>query len=323
MNRIHRFGIVVTSFALAMTVAGVRAPLSHAQTYSSSFEQTSLASLSPQGTSIVKWQTWQTAGQEYAIAATKWSENQPTPWLIVAKKMTSGKWDPLFIAQTQDAFAWQQFVVGPRFGTDTVVSASFIMDAATGLMSNIYTLWITPSSARIVAHLPGVVAMKSLRTVGHSVEVAGLNLAVTERMWEGKWQTGFLPLRPLLSQATHAVGFVMGWSNRSGKEVKQISVVGSSVIQAKVGDTLSFVPLNSQANNHMLGSRNELGTFSGISVYAALPHTPLKFYQAAQIFSNSVTLSEPGTWTYGIVPPGYNGMTANSQVAEVTVNVTR
>lgn len=243
--------------------------------------------------------------------------------MIVAERTKERTWNPLLIAQTQRAFAVQQILVGPRTIAGTAVSVSFIVDAATGLMSHVYTLLVTPSGARIVSDLPGVVAMTALKQIGETIRIDGLNLQVTESLQGGRWVVRDTPLRHLLSRTSHPVGFVMGWTLVGGKEVKKTSLVGPSVIHAKVGSTLSFVPLNSQAAEHMLGGSPASGSFSGISVFAAAPGQPLRFYQAAQIFGNTVSLTSPGRYMYAIVPQNDRTMTPNRETAVLTVQVSK
>ena len=318
-KRVRGVAAAVTAAAFLLPAAG----WAQSQSNGSSVERPLLQDFAPQGTAIAQSRTWTAGGRTYAAAATKWSPTQPTPWLIVAKRTGAGLWDPLLAAQTQRAFSIRQFLIGPRTAGGTAVSASFVVDAATGLMSNVYTVWVTPHSARIVADVPGVVGLTSLRAQGRTVRIDGLNLQAAE-FWNGAdWSTQYAPLRTILSGAGLAVDFVMGWTQAGGREIKKISIAGPAVLRAKVGDSLAFVPLNSQAADHMLGSRGELGSFAGISVYAAPPHTPLKLYQAAQEFANPVRLTQPGVWTFGIVPPGYRSLAPNAQVATVAVDVTR
>lgn len=285
--------------------------------------QSTLAALAPHGTTVVKSQTWTENGQEWAIAVTKWSLTQPTPWMIIAKRTAARSWDPVFIAQAQQAFAVQKIVVGPRIHNGTIVSVSFIVDAATGLISHIYTLQVDANGVHIVSNLPGVVAMTALKPQGDTLLIEGLNLQLTESLKGSKWVMRETPLRTLLSKTTHPIGFVMGWTLIGGKEVKRISLVGPDVIHAKVGSQMSFVPLNSQASNHMLGGSPKVNGFSGISVFAASPGQSLQFYQAAELFGNTVTFTTPGTFTYGIVPPDFRPMTPNDQTAIVTVQVSK
>ena len=280
-----------------------------------------LADLTPQGATISKEQTWTAHGQSFVIALTKWTPTQPTPWIIVAERTTAGTWNPLLIAQTQNAFAAQEILVGPQTTAGTAVSASFVVDAATGLMSHVYTLLVNSHQARIVSDIPRVVGMTKLQQVGETVQIDGLNLQATESARGGRWVVTDTPLRNLLSNTDHPVGFVMGWTLMGGKQVKKISLVGPSVIHARVGSTLSFVPLNSQAADHMLGATSSQGSFSGISVFTAAPGQPLRFYQAAQIIHNTISLTRPGRYTYGIVPPNDLTMSPNRCTAVLTVLV--
>lgn len=289
--------------------AGIRHPLA----------RHTLSELAPQGASINKEQTWTAHGRLFAIALTKWSPTQPTPWIIVAEHTAAGTWNPLLIAQTQDAFAAQRILVGPQTPAGTAVSASFIVDAATGLVSHVYTLLIDAQQARIVSDLPQVVAMTTLKQVGETVQIDGLNLQATGRLRGRRWVVTHTPLRRLLSSSDHPVGFVMGWMLMGGRRVKKISLVGSTVIHAKVGSTLSFVPLNSQAADHMLGSTPQALPASGISAFVAAPGRPLQFYQAAQILDNTVVLKHPGRYTYGIVPPNDPALSPNGRTAVLTV----
>ncbi|MHB1627172.1 MAG: hypothetical protein ACYCVB_02170, partial [Bacilli bacterium] len=203
----------------------------------------------------------------------------------------------------------------------TAVDLSFVVDAATGLISHVYSVLVGPGSARIAGQIPGVVGMFPIRPNGRAFRIDGLNLQAVQRQVHGRWTTDYTPLRQLLDNTSHPVGFVMGWSLVDGKTVKKISLIGSSVIHAKVGQSLSFVPLNSQATSHMLGSVYEQGSFTGISVFAAAPHQSLMFDQAAQLFQNTVHLRAPGMFVYAITPPGYTQMTPNDQVAIVKVDV--
>ncbi|MHB1629150.1 MAG: hypothetical protein ACYCVB_12390 [Bacilli bacterium] len=294
-----------------------------AQTIPHRLAQPALSDLAPQGASVIKTQTWSQDGHEFAIAVTKWSPTQPTPWMIVAERTKERTWNPLLTAQTQRAFAVQQILVGPRTIAGTAVSVSFIVDAATGLMSHVYTLLVTPSGARIVSDLPGVVAMTALKQIGEMIRIDGLNLQVTESLQGGRWVVRDTPLCHLLSRTSHPVGFVMGWTLVNGKEVKKTSLVEPNVIHVKVGSTLSFVPLNSQAADHMLGGSPESGSFSGISVFAAAPGQPLRFYQAAQIFGNTVSLTSPGRYMYAIVPQNDRTMSPNRETAVLTVQVSK
>lgn len=307
------------ALALSVSWAGP-VTVAAAATGAGSLARPGVGQLIPQGAPIALSRSWTNNGAKYAVLATGWSPTQPTPWMIVAKKTATG-WEPLYVAQTQNAFAVQKIVLSPASSSGTAVSLSFIVDAATGLVSNVYTLWVTPHSARLVAHLPDVVALTDLSATADGIEVNGLNLQATVVVADGRATVRFTPLRTLLEGATHPVEFVMGWTNENGKTVKKISLLGSGVIHARAGDTLSFVPMNSQAVLHMLGSQYEQDGFTGISVYAAAPGTAPGLYQAAQELSNTVRLTKPGTYTFTIVPPDYRPLVPNEQAAVLHVVV--
>ena len=322
----HKFFARAVGVSLAISLALLAAPVAAlAQTGSAArLTQPSFDLLVPHGTTVSPNHVlvWDTGGREYAVGATNWSRTQPTPWMIVAERTVHGSWNPLLLAQTQHAFGCAQIVADPQPGGKTAVDVSFVVDAATGLTSHVYSLLVGPGSARIVGQIPQVVGMFPIRRDGQAFHINGLNLQAVQRQIHGRWTTDYTPLRQLLENTSHPIGFVMGWSLVNGKTVKKISLIGPSVIHAKVGQSLSFAPLNSQAASHMLGSAYEQKSFTGISVFTAAPHQPLMFDQAAQLFQNTVHLSTPGMFVYAITPPGYTQMTPNEQVAIVKVEVT-
>lgn len=320
-NRWIRLGKVAATALFAVMVPANLMSVSHAQT-SSAWTQPILQELIPAGTKLATHKAWNMQGTEYAVATTAWSPSQPTPWMLVAKRVSDG-WTPLYIGQTQHAFAIQQIVIGHPTKIGTTVSLGFIVDAATALMTHVYTLQVTRTSAQVVAQLPTVVGLTSLTVSGSQVRVAGLNLLATELV--SSTDTAHItaePLPALLGRTTHPVPFVMGWTLHGANDVKRIAELGPAVVHAHVGDTLSFVPMNSQAVRHMLGSISEQGAFSGISVYAAPPGTKLSLYQAAQVLGNVVHLTAPGTYLYAIVPPGYSSLSPDADTAVVQVIVT-
>jgi len=318
---------VGTALAAALCAGAALAPMALARTAQVSqaarLSMSSYDELAPQGASIAGSYRFTLAGHNYVVAATSWSKAQPLPWLIVARQLTDGRWDPEFIGQTQQAFSLQTLTPGPRQDGRQLIAASFIVDAATGLMSHVYLLSVSAAGVQQVGDLPGVVGMEPMHMDGSALVINGLNFQARVRWVGDRAQIDYTPLRALLDGTDLPVGFVLGKTfGAHGREVSKVSLIGPSVVHAKVGQTLSFVPLNNQAQTNMLGSVYEGGKFEGISVYAAPPGAQLKLYQAAEILGNTVRFTQPGSYAYAIVPPGYTSLAPDADVAIVKVDVT-
>ncbi|MHB1630419.1 MAG: hypothetical protein ACYCVB_18960, partial [Bacilli bacterium] len=163
----HKFSARAAGVSLAISLSLLAAPVAAlAQTGSAArLTQPFFALPVPHGTTVSPNHVlvWRTGGREYAVGATNWSRTQPTPWIVVAERTAQGSWNPLLLAQTQHAFGCAQIVAAPQPGARTAVDLSFVVDAATGLISHVYSVLVGPGSARIAGQIPGVVGMVPIR----------------------------------------------------------------------------------------------------------------------------------------------------------------
>lgn len=297
------------------------APLGHA------FAQTSkvpsyVSALLPQGTPMGSSMTFSFHKHQFALVTTGTTPQNTHPWIVVGER-ENAKWTPIFATDTLPAYAASQFVVGPSSPSQQAVAVSFIIDAATGIETNVYTLLVTDHHAKTVSILPTVINGDIIKgTTKKSIVINALNLQVKEYFHHNQFVATFTPLTTLLDDsATNHVPFVLDASTTvTGGTVR---LLGPSTITLKVGQSISFVPLNKAGQNQMLGAKPSLGSNQGISVYTnGGAKSPVSFYQAAQVMTNSYHFSSPGTYEFAIVPKGYTAMNPNHQVALLHVHVT-
>lgn len=318
--------LVVTQGALWFAgnaqAAGTGTQDAHPPRAAAGFRVAALSALVPNGTALDQERLFTRGGTRYALMTTQASAGHPFPWLIVARQEKNGAWEPLLLHQAAEAWRTLSIVVGPQNGTVTAVAVQFVVDAATGVLSNIDTVLVSPSQASVANALPDVIAAQPIRSGQHDIEINALNLQVIEGFKDGRWTVTSTPLTRLLESADIPVGFVLGTVLVHGRAADQVSLLGSPVIHARAGDTLSFVPLNHLAQASLSGAIANLGRPSGISVYTNGGGVQSVALDAAsQVLKNEYRLSSPGTVLFDIVPPRFPGTTANSQVAQVKVIV--
>lgn len=292
-------------------------------TFAQTYAQSAVAALLPQGEKAGLTKTFVVGDHTYAVVTSKTTPEEDRPWLVIGEKTSAG-WHPLYATLTLPAWQASVIAVGPQNGNEGTVTVSFIVDAATGLISNVYNLVLQRSSVRLVAVWPDLVNMATIPSNQQTLKVDAFNFEAVGSFRHGKWNLRYTPLQRLLDHATHPVYFVMGTQSQGKGSVATVKVIGPNTLHLKVGDSLSFVPLNQLAVKHLLGAMGNLGTFNGISVYTnGGGKEPLRFYQAAQVMTNTYDFSTTGVYQFGIVPPGYQGMTANSKAATLTVDVVK
>ncbi len=280
-----------------------------------------IGGLLPQGEQAGLEKTFALAGRTYAVVTSKVSPQEDRPWLVVGVKTGSG-WQPLYAAQTMQAWQASAIVNGPVSGSRGEVTVSFIVDAATGLISNVYNLVLSGDRVTLTSVWPGLINLANVQPSPQTLKIDALNFEAMGSFQNGHWRVQYTPLHSLLATATHPVYFVMGAEEQGKNQMAVMRIVGQDHLSVQVGDTVSFVPLNALAKRHMLGALGNLGTFAGISVYSnGGGNAPLRFFQAAQIMTNTYRFTAPGVYKIAVVPPGYRGMTANDQVATLSVNV--
>lgn len=315
MHTIHRS---VTSVLGALAVSGFLAgPMAQAAPPPSAAQQ-----LLPQGTTLGSACVFTDHSRHYALITTV-SNAGPNPWIIVGEETRPGQWTPVFAHQTRAAYRESDTLIGPVSGTQRAVTVEFIVDAATGLMSNIDTLIVSPTRVFQAEVLPDVVAAQKLQQTAHGFEVNALNLQVREGFDHGRWLTTFTPTRRLLSTAaSHPIWFVMGSGDHHGDQaVPAIHVLGPSTIDLRVGQSVSFVPANGTALDALWGDAEHLGHDGGIGIYAATGRQKVVLDQVSEVFANREVFSSPGLYQFAIVPPQYRPLSPNGQVGLVTVAV--
>lgn len=315
------FGVATLCFAPVLFMETSATPVFAATTAPSA----AMVAVLPSGTTLGLSQTFKLGTQEMAVITTQGSPTEDRPWIIVAKRNSDNQaWDPVAYLQTEAAWKADSLVLGPQHGQKRAVAISFVVDGATGIMHNVYTLDVSTQGLDVVKVLPEVIEMQAIKESQSGFQINAFNLQVEMTLSGQKWAIQSTGIHQVLKGASREVGFVMGQAPVGNKASNKIYVVGSPSLTMHVGQSLSFIPWNASAASHLLGTYANLGSNQNISVYAAVPGGgELQFYQAAQVMSNQYKFSEPGKFQFAIVPPGYTGMTPDATCAIITVTVTK
>nr|NNM90878.1 hypothetical protein [Bacilli bacterium] len=283
-----------------------------------------VAPLLVQGSQLDMAKTFTLAGHQYEVITTKSSEqNQFRPWIIIGEKEAS-TWTPIYALHAGSGFATNEIVLGPSTKTQQALAISFILDGGTAIESEVYTINVSQQTANTVSILPLVIE-NSLKydAKSNQLEINGLNFQDRVSYQKGQLTLQSIPDFQIAKLASKdPVYFVYDQGSKPAKDA--IHLIGASSITRHVGDTISFVPLNRAAQKAMYGTMPLSNTGYGISVYTnGGSPIALGFYQAAQVLQNAFTFSQPGNYTFGIVPPYYMAMKPNQQVAILHVHVVR
>lgn len=283
-----------------------------------------VSALLPAGTTLGTITPFSDNHRPYALLTTLGIYTNPRPWMVIGRQTAKGQWIPIYAHQTRQAFRAVSTVIGPRDGTQQAITVTFMVDAATALKSTIETMVVSPAGVKLAAVEPDVVAAEAVTETPTSITINGLNFQAKEGFIHGRWRTTLTPLSQLLSHSTYLIRFALGSDTaKTGKSVPSVFIIGPTTIHLTVGQTLSFLPINRAALEHLTGAAGDLGQMTGIDIYGGTSAQQLTLDGVAEVLGNVEKFSQPGSYAFGIAPPGYVSMTPNTQVGVITVNVTK
>lgn len=196
---------------------------------------------------------------------------------------------------------------GPSLGQTDTVYASFAM-GATGQSTTNLILGISTNGVKILRKLPVLPPNNATLQNGKLVITAG-NYQESDWWSGGKWTYQITPIKQLLDEADVHVSYV-----EQPGHGDLMNVIGNNVVNIKVGQTVSFIPANSAA----------WSSINSTQIYANGGSGPVQFASASMLNGNTTpAFDQAGTYRFAITPPGSEPMSLNSDMAQVTVIVSK